>query len=72
MGFKINKYDRCVVNKNINVQQCSIYWCVDDTKIYHVDSKVVDNVLDLIESKFGKMTISRGKIHNFVGMDLEF
>ena len=72
MGFKINKYDRCVANKNINGKQCTICWYVDDTKISHVDPQVVDSVLGLIESKFGKMTVSRGKMHNFVGMDLEF
>ena len=58
MGFKINKYDRCVANKNINGKQCTICWYVDDTKISHIDPKVVDNVLGLIESRFGKMTVS--------------
>jgi len=26
MGFKINPYDKCVANKIINGQQCTIIW----------------------------------------------
>jgi hypothetical protein len=44
---------------------------MDDNKISHVDSKVVDWVIEEIEKKFGKMTVKRGKLHTFVGMDFE-
>ena len=47
-------------------------WYVDDNKILHVDPKVVDSVIEMIESKFGTMTNRRGKKHTFVGMDIEF
>ena len=72
MGFQIDKYDRCVANKTIDGKQCTICWYVDDTKISHVNPKVVDEVIGLIEKRFGKMTVTRGKLHNFVGMDLNF
>ena len=29
-------------------------------------------MIDLIEDMFKKMTVTQGKLHNFVGMDLEF
>ena len=32
----------------------------------------MDEVIGLIENRFGKMTVTRGKLHNFVGMDLNF
>ena len=35
MGFKLNPYDRCVANKEINGKQCTIIWYVDDLKISH-------------------------------------
>ena len=70
--FQMNKYNRCVANKNINGKQCTICWYVDDTKISHIDPKVVDEVIAAIEGRFGKMTVTRGKVHNFVGMDMEF
>ena len=34
--------------------------------------KVVGKVIHQIEAKFGKMTVTRGKRHMFVGMDIEF
>ena len=53
IGFTLNKYDPCVANKVINGNQCTICWYVDDTKISHVDSTVVDQVIKSIEDQFG-------------------
>ena len=61
IGFTVNPYDPCVANKMVNNEHCTICWYVDDTKISHKDSKVVDWVLKELESKFGKMSVSRGK-----------
>ena len=72
MGFTLNLYDPCVANKDINGQQCKICWYVDNTKISHADSKVVDTVIKNIKAKVGKMTVARGNIHTFVGVDIEF
>jgi hypothetical protein len=74
-GFEANPYDSCVVNKMIGGKQCTIGWHVDDLKISHVDSKVVDHVIDMLEDEFGKeapMNISRGKVHDYLGMILDF
>ena len=72
LGFIINPYDPCVTNKIIKGKQCTICWYVDDTKISHEDSTVVDWVISKIEQKFGKMTVNRGSKHTFVGVDIEF
>ena len=72
MGFELNPYDMCVANAMIDGKQCTIVWYVDDNKISHVDSKVVDNVIAQIEAKYGEMSTTRGKTHKFLGMDLEF
>ena len=71
-GFKLNPYDPCVANKQMNGSQCTIVWYVDDTKISHKDSNVVSAVIKDIEDAFGKMSVKRGKSHVFVGMDLHF
>ena len=55
----------------LNGKQCTIAWYVDDCKISHVDSKVVSWVIEKIEEKHGKMTVTRGKKHTFVGIDFE-
>ena len=42
MGFKLNNYDQFVANKMIEGKQCTILWYVDDNKISHISSQVVD------------------------------
>ena len=70
-GFILNQYDMCVANKEINGNQCTVAWYVDDNKVSHMDSSVVTDVLNLIQSKFGKLTITRGKKHEYLGMSIE-
>ena len=70
MGFELNPYDPCVANKMINGKQCTIGWYVDDNKISHVDPDVVTSIIEKIEEKFGKMTVTRGKVHTFLGMKI--
>jgi hypothetical protein len=72
MGFALNPYDACVANKIVNGKQCTIVWYVDDTKISHMDDSVITDVIAKIEERFGKMTVTRGNKHVFLGMDLEF
>ena len=48
-GLTINCYDRCVANKISNNKKCTIAWYVDDNKLLHIDTKVVDRILDIIE-----------------------
>jgi hypothetical protein len=72
MGYELNPYDACVANKMVDGKQCTICWYVDDNKISHVDDKVVTDVIDKIETRFGKMTVTRGKEHVFLGMHIKF
>ena len=72
MGFKLNPYNLCMANTTINDKQCTICWYVDDNKVSHVDSKVVDSVIEKIERKFGKMSQTRGEKHEFLGMEIIF
>ena len=72
MGFVLNPYNECVANKIINSKQCTIGWHVDDNMISHIDSKVVTEVIEKIEGKFGKMAVTRGAVHIFLGMDIKF
>ena len=74
-GFTINPYDWCVANKKINGQQCTLVWHVDDKKISHADPKVVNDIINKLEQEFGKeapLTTRRGKIHDYLGMTLNF
>ena len=72
LDFKLNPYDPCVANLTIDGSTLTIVWYVDDCKISHKDPKVVDWLISEIEKKHDKMTITRGRKHTFVGMDIEF
>ena len=70
--FIPNPYDSCVVNKIIKGSQCTICWHVDDLKISHKDPKVVDEVLECLQSIYGELSVTRGKKHTYLGMDLDY
>ena len=69
--FVINPYDWCVTNQEINGKQCTIVWWADGNKVSHVDPLVVTHVIELKKSHFGELTITRGKKHVFLGMNIE-
>jgi Reverse transcriptase (RNA-dependent DNA polymerase) len=71
-GFTINPYDFCVANATIEGSQCTIVWYVDDTKISHAQPSVVTRIIEMLEGHFGKMTVSRGAQHEFLGMHLDY
>ena len=74
-GFTINPYDECVANKTINGKQCTVLWHVDDLKISHVDSGVVDSILEKLNGRYGKdspLVTTRGKVHEYLGMTLDY
>ena len=74
-GFIPNKYDDCVVNKMVNGQQMTVVWHVDDLKVSHVDMAEVEKFVRKMEETFGKdtpLTVSRGQVHDYLGMTLDF
>jgi hypothetical protein len=79
-GFSLNPYDPCVANKTIDRHQMSICFHVDDCKISHRNAKEVDNVIQWLRTEYesifedgsGKMKVPRGKIHEYLGMTLDF
>ena len=74
-GFTPNKYDDCVVNKTINGHQMTVVWHVDDLKVSHIDSKEVDKFIEQMEQTFSMdapLTVSCGKVHDYLGMNLDF
>ena len=72
LGFCLNPYDTCVANKIIRGTQCTIVWHVDDLKISHLDREVVTEVIELLTAKYGKLQVNRGKVHDYLGMKLDF
>ena len=42
----------------------------NENKVSHKDKNVVDDVIDLMEKHFGKLSVSRGEDHTFLGMNI--
>jgi hypothetical protein len=78
VGFKINPYDPCVANKIVNGTQMTICFHVDDCKLSHHSSRANDNIIDWLRQEYesifedgsGKMTVSRGRVHKYLGIKL--
>ena len=74
-GFVPNPYDSCVMNKSVNGKTLTVAWHVDDLKISHLQTSVVDNFIEQMDAEFGKeapLNVSRGKVHDYLGMTLDF
>ena len=72
-GFKVNPYDPYVANKIINGTQITICWHVDDLKVSHKDDDVVTAFAVAMGKEFGNgTTIKRGKVFDYLGMELDF
>ena len=80
IGFEFNLYDPCVANKMIEGKQMTICFHVDDCKTSHVSTKAVDEMIEWLKAGYvkiwedgtGKMKVSRGKVHKYLGMTLDF
>ena len=50
-----------------------VTWHVDDLKISHMESDEVTKCIEHFKKIYGKrMTVHRGKVHGYLGMDLDF
>ena len=57
----------------INGSQMTVTWHVDDLKISHKDSREVTKCIEHFRKIYGdRMTIHRCKVHDYLGMDLDF
>jgi hypothetical protein len=63
------------MNKIIKGTHLTVAWHVDDLKVSHAKSSVVGQFIANMEGEFGKETPrnkSRGKVHDYLGMTLDF
>jgi hypothetical protein len=80
IDFVINLHDPCVANKKIEGEHMTICFHVDDCKLSHRKTKVMDSMIEYLwqeyESIFeygsGALTVIRGKIHKYLGITLDY
>jgi hypothetical protein len=78
IDFIINPYDSCVANKIIEGEQMNICFHVDDCKLSHRKKTVMDRMIGYLQQEYesifedgsGAITVSRGKIHKYLGTGL--
>ena len=75
MGYQINEYNWCVINKIIDNKKCTILWHIDDLKTSHVNPAVVFGVLSDIDVEYGRIaknSIMWGKVHKYLGVTIDY
>jgi hypothetical protein len=72
--------DPCVANKRIEGKQMIIFFHADDCKLSHRKKTVINIMIEYLCQKYesisedvsGAMTVSRGKLHKYLGMTLDY
>jgi hypothetical protein len=80
IDFTINPYDPCVANKIIEGEQMTIFFHVNDCKLSHSKKTVMNLIIgylrqeyeSIFEDGYGAMAASRGNIHKYLGMTLDY
>jgi hypothetical protein len=73
MGFEINPYDPCVVNKMINDSQMTVRWHVDDLMLSHASNEAPSQFLRALKDIYGdNLAENTGKVHEPNGYRFTF
>ncbi len=73
MGFEVNPYNPCVVNKIVKGSQMMIRWHVDDSMISRSSGKAISKFLRELKDICGdNLAESTGKIHDYLEMTFDF
>ena len=59
IGFWVNPYDPCVVNRIVKYRQHTVIWHVDDLKSTHVNSEVNGDFLRWLKGKYASDGIGK-------------
>ena len=79
-GFELNPYEPCVGNRMVNDVQQTCGFHVDDVMLTCADVSTNDHFIETLREEYesvfedgsGKMTVHRGKVHDYLGMRLDF
>ena len=74
-NFKMNPYDACVWNKLVNGKQFTIVFHIDDLLLSHLNPNIVTLYINKLNKEYGSLanlTVTRGKVHEYLGMTIDF
>jgi hypothetical protein len=75
IGFIFNPYDPCVANRKVQGLQQTTLFHVDNLKSSHKMKSVNDQFEKWLNEKYGKhgkVTATHAKVHNYLGMELDY
>jgi hypothetical protein len=73
IGFNLNPYDPCVVNKEVNRTQMMVCWHVDDLKVSHINPRENIRFGDWLSETYCMMVVAhQGAVHDYMGMIFNF
>ena len=73
LGYKINPYDPCVFQKTDKLgTTIYVVLYVDDIKAMSESQDLLDELQFDLEETFGKMTVTDGPIHDYLGMKFDY
>jgi hypothetical protein len=73
MGFEINPYNPCIVNKIVNGTQMTVRWHVDDLMISHTSQDNIMAFVKKIKDVYGEnLAGEAGTVHNYFGMTFDY
>ena len=72
IGFVVNPYDLYIANCNLNSKTCTVVWYINNTKISHEDSEVKAEIIQKINAYFGRMSVTQGRMHSFIGINIKY
>ena len=74
-NFTINPYGPCVGNVMVNGKHITVTvtWHVNELRVSHEDPAEITNFVNYLAVICGeKLTLHRGKAHNYLDMDLDY
>jgi Reverse transcriptase (RNA-dependent DNA polymerase) len=71
-GFRPNPYEKCILNKEQAGTQTTIAVYVDDLLITSGSQEDAEAVVNALRDKYKELKVTTGKVHNYLGMVLDF
>jgi hypothetical protein len=73
VGFEVNLYDPYVANNMVNGKYMTVCWHVGDLKVSHMEESAVSSLALKLAKLYGPNTmISCGRVHDYLGMEMDF
>ena len=70
--FKINPYNPCVANMEVNGSQMTVAWHIDDPKVSHTKAIELTKLAMYLDNIYPGLKVNRSKIHDYLSMNLDF